>query len=325
MNRSWKPALCLLAVCGALSLVAAPAGAEEPWTLLSPWTLSRSGYFVQGTFSYLNTGSFYDGIGEKVDNPDGNYRDMTLGTHVEYGLRDRMGLMFHIPIRWLRQEYADTPDLTTSGIGDFTGGLRYKLYDGSFVASAQGEIKLSSGYNASVTEPALGAGQTDYTIRALVGRSLAPKPVFGQAAFGFRGRNQAPANQLLLNLDAGMWPAEKVLVTAHWEWVSHTGEGEIEEYFKGGLAARARVRKAVDATLGVFHTFGGMNVPSGTQVFVGVSYKGSLLGKYDGMLTSSMDASGEPLPETVPGPPPAIGEPEAAPEEPEAPAAPATP
>ncbi len=276
MNRSWKPALCILAACGALSLLAAPASAEEPWTLLSPWTLNRSGYFVQGTFSYLSTGSLYDAVGEKQENPAGDYRDFTANTHVEYGVRDRLGLLFHIPVRSLSQQYEDTPDLTTTGIGDFTGGLRYRILDGSFVVSAQGELKLSTGYNASVTSPALGDGQTDYTIRALAGRAFAPKPLFTQAVVG-----------------------------------------DIQDYFKGGLGVRYRAYKTMDVAVGVFQTFGGIDVPAGTQFYLGISYKGNRLGKYDGLLTSAMDPSGAPVPARQPG---AEAAPPAAPETPAQPA-----
>jgi hypothetical protein len=317
VNRSWKPALCILAACGALSLLAAPASAEEPWTLLSPWTLNRSGYFVQGTFSYLSTGSLYDAVGEKQENPAGDYRDFTANAHVEYGVRDRLGLLFHIPVRSLSQQYEDTPDLTTTGIGDFTGGLRYRILDGSFVVSAQGELKLSTGYNASVTSPALGDGQTDYTIRALAGRAFAPKPLFAQAVVGYRGRSKDPANQFLFNFDAGLWPAPKVLVTGHWEWVKHTGDGDIQDYFKGGLGVRYRAYKTMDVAVGVFQTFGGIDVPAGTQFYLGISYKGNRLGKYDGLLTSAMDPSGAPVPARQPG---AEAAPPAAPETPAQPA-----
>jgi hypothetical protein len=301
VNRSWNPALCLIAACGALSLLATPAAAEEPWTLLSPWTLNRSGYFVQGTFSYLSTGSYYDAVGEKQDNPYGDYRDITVGAHLEYGVRDHLGLVLHLPVRSLTQQYADTPDLTTTGIGDITGGLRYRILDGPVVASAQGEIKLSSGYNAAATTPPLGEGQTDYTIRALAGKAFAPKPIFAQAAIGYCGRTKDPASEFLFNADAGVWPVQKLLVTGQWEWVKHTGDGDVKDFFKGGLGARYRAWKAVDIALGAFQTFGGIDVPAGTQFYLGLSYKGNRLGKYDGLLSSSMDASGAPVPAKQPG------------------------
>ena len=320
MNRSWKPALCLVAACGALSLLAAPVAAEEPWTLLSPWTLNRSGYFVQGGFSYLSTGSYYDAVGEEQDNPDGDYSDFTANAHVEYGLRDHLGLLFHLPVRSLSQQYEDTPDLTTTGIGDLTGGLRYRILDGSFVASAQGELKVSTGYNAAATTPPLGDGQTDYTLRVLAGRAFAPTPLFAQAAFGYRGRSKDPADEWLFNADAGFWLVDKLLFTGHWEWVEHTGDGTAQDYFKGGLGARYRAYKTMDVAVGAFQTLGGSDVPSGTQFYVGLSYKGNRLGKYDGLLSSSMDPSGAPVP---PKQPAAEAAPAAAPATPAAPAEPA--
>ena len=82
-------ALLALALSGAVALPA--TAGESPWTLLSPWTLNRSGYYLQMTTSYLSTSDFYDDNGVKQTLSGVTYRDLTANMHLEYGLRNKTG------------------------------------------------------------------------------------------------------------------------------------------------------------------------------------------------------------------------------------------
>jgi len=280
----------------ALSVAAvAPAGAvgENPWTLLSPWTLSRSGYFFQMTGSYLSTSEAYDTQGFKQ--PTMSYREFTTNLHLEYGLRNSIGLFLHVPVRNMKQELPAPPDALEWGIGDFTTGVRWRVATDPVVASLQGEFKLPTGYNTPVQQLPLGEGQADATIRGLVGHSFPEIHGYVSGAAGYRLRSKDPANQFLFNADGGAWVAPKVLVEGHWEYEKHKGDGTLSDRTQGGLSARYRGWRSFDALGGVFHTFGGQDVPAGTQFFLGLSYRGNRLSRIQGPLAANL--SDTPLPE----------------------------
>jgi hypothetical protein len=291
---SLSPKAAVIAL--ALSAVAtAPAGAvgENPWTLLSPWTLSRSGYFLQTTASYLSTSEVYDVEGFKQSSL--SYKELTTNLHLEYGLRNSVGLFLHVPVRNMKQELPAPPDAVEWGIADLTTGARWRIATNPVVASLQGEIKLPTGYNYPVQQLPLGEGQTDYTIRGLVGHSLPDIHGYVSGGLGYRARTRNAANQVLFNADGGAWVAPKVLAEAHWEYEKHKGEGTLSDRTQGGLSARWRNWRRFDLLGGVFHTFGGQNVPAGTQVFLGFSYRGNRLSRIQGPMSSNL--SDTPLPE----------------------------
>ena len=303
----------------ALSVCAAcPAAASEnPWALLSPWTLNRSGYFFQTTASFLSTSNFYDNEGFKQSTTV-KFRDITTNLHLEYGVRDKLGLVLGLPLRNLKFDQGTPADPTTWGFGDLITGLRYRAALDPVVASVQLEAKFPTGYNATLQEPPLGDGQTDVAGRLLLGHSFEDFNGWAQVAGGYRRRFKNVSDELLFNADAGTWLADRALLAAHWEYIRHTGEGVHNGLLQGGATARYRAWRRFDVMGGIFHIFGGENVAAGTRFFVGLTARGNGLGKYEGPLSSGL--SENPLPK----PPPAPATPAAPQTEPE-PAPPPTP
>ena len=303
----------------ALSVGAAcPAAASEsPWALLSPWTLNRSGYFFQTTASYLSTSDFYDNEGFKQSST-AKFRDLTTNLHLEYGVRNKLGLVLGVPVRHLKLDLGAPPDLTNTGIGDLLTGLRYRIAVDPAVVSAQLEAKFPTGYNAVLQTPALGEGQTDVTGRLLLGHSFEDVNGWAQVAGGYRRRFKDISDEILFNADAGTWVADRAQVAAHWEYIRHTGEGEHHGLIQGGATGRYRAWRRFDVTGGIFHVFGGENEPAGTRFFLGLTARGNALGKYEGPLSSSLAETPAPKPaaaapapapapkvEATPAPPPA--------------------
>jgi hypothetical protein len=297
VSVSPKAAFLALAVSVA---AAAPAHAtgENPWTLLSPWTLSRAGYFFQTTASFLSTSDFYDAIGEKQATSL-DYKEFTTNLHLEYGLRNSIGLLLHIPLRDMKQQQPAPPDAVEWGFGDLTLGSRWRLKTDPVVASIQAEVKLPTGYNSEVQQLPLGEGQADLTGRLLLGKTFPDINGYALAAGGYRARKGDPANQFLFNADGGAWLATKFLAEAHWEYEKHSGDGTLSDRMQGGLSGRYRGWRSFDAVAGVFHTFGGQSsstsVPAGTQVFLGLTYRGNRLGKFEGPMAANLSET--PLPE----------------------------
>jgi hypothetical protein len=280
---------------------------------------------LQTTVSYLSSGDFYDSQGFKQTLPGGQkFRDITTNLHLEYGLRDKVGFVLGLPVRNLKLEQSAPPDLVAWGFGDLTSALRFRLVMDPVVAAVQAEVKLPTGYNASLQNPPLGDGQTDYTGRLLLGKSLPSFNGFAQAAGGYRHRTGAPADEFLFNADAGSWLADRALVGAHWEYSKHRGDQRPFDRFQGGVTARYRAWRRFDVLGGLFHIFGGENVPAGTQLFVGVTARGNGLGKFEGPLSSSLSESPAPKP-AAPAPAPSPPSTESKPVPPPAPEAPASP
>ena len=284
-----------LSVCAACPAVAS----ESPWALLSPWTLNRSGYFFQTTASFLSTSSFYDNEGFKQSST-AKFRDITTNLHLEYGVRDKLGLVLGLPVRNLKLDLGAPPDLTTFGFGDLITGLRYRAMLEPVVASVQVEAKFPTGYNALLQEPPLGDGQTDVTGRLLLGQSFEDVNGWAQVAGGYRRRFKDLSDEILFNADAGTWLADRALVAAHWEYIRHTGEGVHHGLIQGGATARYRAWRRFDVLGGLFHTFGGENAAAGTRFVLGLTARGNALGKYQGPLSSGLSEIPPPKPAPAP-------------------------
>jgi len=106
-------------------------------------------------FVRTGTGDFYDDLGFKQSST-AKFRDFTTNLHLEYGVRDKLGLVLGLPVRNLKLDLGAPPDLTTFGFGDLITGLRYRATLEPVVASVQLEAKFPTGYNATLQEPALG-------------------------------------------------------------------------------------------------------------------------------------------------------------------------
>jgi hypothetical protein len=304
----------------------APAGAQIPWTVLSPWTMNRGGYYLQGSLSYLSTDEYYDAIGET--SPIGaDFQELTTDLHLEYGIRDRIGFAATLPVRSLAfDDSSPFPDATNAGFSDLTTSVKYRVLDGPLTVSAQGEVKFPTGYNTTFSAVPLGDGAFAYGARALAGYRFSTLPAWVQVAGGYRARSKELANQVLLNADAGMWIVPRFLLAAHYEYEDHSGDGNSNDVFQLGLDGRYRLSPRVDVYAGGFQTLGGENEASGTRLFLGVAYKGNRLPKNAGLLSSTMsDVPPAPPASRAVAPPPTMTEPVPAPAVPATPETPATP
>ena len=278
--RAALAAFCLL------SGSAATAAAE------SAWTLERGGYAFENTFLLRSTKEVYDAEGVKVAIPDAKLSEFSSVASVEYGLRNKVGFVFQVPIRSLnwKPTQAGEPNLRNSGLSDLTFGLRYRAVASAAVASLQADAIIPTGYSQAYSVPALGNGKFQYGARALVGRTFAAIRGYLQVSGGYRVVTGEPADLWLAGAELGAFVASPVRVRALWHWNREVGDDPFTNEFGGRLTGDYRISDKVQLSAGADRTFGGQNVDAGTYFFLGFSVRGNSLGKFEGPLSSTLEA-----------------------------------
>ena len=277
------------AACAALLLLAATAGRAAAE---SAWTLERGGYSFENSFVLRSTEEIYDAEGNKVTVTDAKLKEFSNVTNVEYGVRDKLGFRFQVPVRSLNLEptQGTDPNLINTGFADMTFGLRYRAVENTMVVSVQADAVLAPGYYEAFSVPELGHGRFQYGGQVLVGRTFETLRGYGQLGGGYRVVTGGRADLLLGHAEVGMFVANPVRVRALWHYNDHTGDGPYENEFGARLTGDYRLSNKIQFSAGADRTFGGQNVEAGTYFFVGVSVRGNSLGKYEGPLSSTLEA-----------------------------------
>lgn len=277
------------AACAALLLLAATAAGAAAE---SAWTLERGGYAFDNSFVLRSTEEVYDADGNKVTFTDAKLKEFSNVTNVEYGVRDKLGFRFQVPIRSLNLEptQGSDPNLINTGFADMTFGVRYRVVESSLVVSVQGDAVLAPGYYEAFSVPELGHGRFQYGGQLLVGHAFESIRSYGQVGGGYRAVTGGRADLWLGHAEVGVFVAKPVRVRALWHYNDHTGDGPYENEFGGRLTGDYRLSNKVQLSAGADRTFGGQNTEAGTYFFVGVSVRGNSLGKYEGPLSSTLEA-----------------------------------
>jgi hypothetical protein len=272
----------------AAALTAALADAGQA----GPWTREKGGYYSRFSASYLYTRSEFDAGGKEVPILTGNplvqsaaYRDVSLSSYVEYGLRDRLTLVVSLPFKILTSQRTELStdatilrevDVTNAGLADLWTGVRYALIRGRYPVAVEGSVKAPLGYDRTPDNggPALGTGYADAelalaagygarfgyaTLRAAYrvhGGDLDDAVVLAAEAGGHRGRGFA---QLVLEA----WRSTGEILSLD---VSATAVVPNQDVTKllatAGFEANARVALTLEA----YHVLAGKNAATGTTV-----------------------------------------------------------
>ena len=276
-----------LAGCVAVWLaLALPALGSLP-AAAGPWTLNRGGYYATSVLGWQSSTAAYDAIGEKVDfGSNTKYLDRTISLRTEYGVSDRVTLELGLPVRFLKFDSGALPvDFSNSGFGDARAGLRIGvLRGGPSVVSLQLDGQTQTGYDRKgFGIPPLGDGKSSVTVRALAGRTFAPRPAYVQGDLGYRFQGGTLSDALVGNAEAGVWASPRFLVLGTWQWQEHRNNDQpFEDFFRYGGQAQYRYRPGIDLIAGLSHVGGGQNTFAGTAILVGVALKGNTLGAYRG-------------------------------------------
>ncbi|MGH7726164.1 MAG: transporter [Candidatus Eiseniibacteriota bacterium] len=287
-NALLLPVSLLAAILVLSGATALPAAASDSPDLAGPWSIGRNGYWSTMRLLGLSSSTSYDAVGNKVDLANnGKFSDLTAQLASEYGLSERWTLDLGLPVQFLSAESdALEFDEKNKGFGDARVGVRYGLNDpaGSNVLAVQVDGSVPTGYNAAGNgRPPMGNGEPALTGRLLAGHAFAGA-MYAQGEFGYRMNFGDVSPQLVAGAEAGIFPTPRLLVLGQYTWVKHTDDQKpVYEYeYALGGQAQYRLNRQLDLVGGIRHTLGGMNVPAGTSIVLGLSLKGNSLAPYRG-------------------------------------------
>jgi protein XagA len=160
------------------------------------WTAEKGGSYNKLSVNYYRSDSAFGpqpGFEE--------FEDINITYYGEYGIRNDLTVFGSIPFRRIENtSFGQTA--VNGGIGDVEVGLRYRLVEKPFVASAQVIFKAPYLYNRNNALP-LGNGQEDIELRLLGGKSLGRFGYVG-AEVGYRFRFEAPSDEFRYLIEYGV-------------------------------------------------------------------------------------------------------------------------
>jgi len=185
--------------------------------LAGAWTQEKGHFYAKLMGSRFQAEEFFDDSGTKV--PIGNYddlfEDLSTSFYMEYGLLDRLTVVFSLPAKRLTAENRFLIR-ETEGIGDVNLGAKYLLKGGGLVLSLMGNAKIPTGYEKTseslLSAPPLGGGQVDIETKFLAGTSFYPIPAYVSGEAGFRLRTEAFGNELTYAFEFGYMVAGRILL-----------------------------------------------------------------------------------------------------------------
>ena len=195
----------------------------------------------------------------------------------------------------------------TEGIGDIGIAARYRLLaSGAHVLSARAGVTLPTGYRRDLTPP-LGAGVPTIGLGLEYGYSFWPAPAYATLSIGYGLRPgiyslstlddpETPfepnyADQITTNSEIGYTLDERLLVRGLLRFLTTTRKDdndfdvthppETERYLKVGGGFGLKVNDEVNITADLLVTPSGLKTSKSTDLFLGLSWKGSLFGGDD--------------------------------------------
>ncbi|NNE09792.1 MAG: hypothetical protein HKN20_14630 [Gemmatimonadetes bacterium] len=162
-------------------------------------------------------------------------------------------------------------------------GFRYRIAARPVALAIQASAKLPLGYDVEppAGEPPLGNGEGDADVKALMGYSFYPVPVYVTGGVGIRARGGDAENELLYEAEAG-WSTPAFLakitvdivrsrgeIAAAGDFAAVTGEADYTKLLPG---IAARIADGTWFTADVIHVMDGKNTLAGTTFSIGVAY-----------------------------------------------------
>lgn len=275
------------------------------------WPQEVGKSFIKITYgsSSSNTVYRFDGATKPpTDNGGATVTDFPLADrglflYIEHGLTENLTLVGEAAVK---RSIITSPleERTTEGLGDIGLAARYRVWhQGPHVLSARAGITLPTGYRRDITPP-LGNGVPTVSLGAEYGVSFYPIPAYATASAGYRMRPSiyglstleddtrefAPnfADIVYADAEVGYTIAKRVLVKAGARFLTTTRSDdndfdvrhppETERYLKVGGGLAAAVWNGFDISADLFVTPLGLKTANSTDLFIGISWKGSLFG-----------------------------------------------
>jgi len=165
------------------STARAGAWAQKDKHLYAKASVVRS----SATHQYKENGRTFQLLSE---NEPGSYTLWGLLLYTEFGLLPDLTVTMSTQLSTSVIQ-SELIKVRTTGLGDFTSGLKYQFLDDPVVMSAMATVTTPTGYTPDpgiAVAPTLGVGVPMYEGTLLIGKSFHPIPMYVSAQGGFRHR-----------------------------------------------------------------------------------------------------------------------------------------
>jgi len=261
------------------------------------WTQRKEHYYFRLSGLSFNSRAVFNQGGKSNEFANnGRFTDLSAYAYLEYGLSDLVTFVGSVPYKTLRfRSNAATVnsqrlDRKNSGWGDVYLGLRYLLSNQNTVTSLQVGCKLITGYQTDTTAlnlaPPLGDGQTDFELRALIGKSILKNTAYYNLDIGYRGRSGKPVDEIPFALEAGLGLGKFGLLIGQIYGVrafsgaeaatvktpSQTSLNPVEDYVKAHAQLIWHVQRGMDIAFIYENIFIGRNTAKGRSLGIALAF-----------------------------------------------------
>ncbi len=282
--------IAVLTVLG--SLISTEAGYS------GAWTQARGHFYYKLSAIRFKASTQYLLDGERIPLANnGEVTDLSVYSYLEYGLRDALTLVLAAPLKKTTFDCAIAGcNKSSTGVGDVSFGLRYRLSNTVWVVSLQTDLKVATAYetNEDVLDsaPPLGDGQTDFDVHVLVGRSILNYRGYINVDVGYRARAKAPVDEIPFALEAGFNLTKDYVLSALLHGVrgisddsgqqnfqiingkvrNFVGTGALEDFTRAQLQLTYRIASRVDLSFSFDRVLSGRNTSRASTAGVGVAF-----------------------------------------------------
>lgn len=284
-----------------------------------PWNLAPGEYQTGFRAGFFSADSYHDANGNRFPLFEGGLTEERVAMSVsELGWKKRLNVILGVPWASVTRQPGDRfPQRpTATGLADALVGFRYALLRGTPAAAIEIDWKAPLAYErdaflshadsvrcgdasgdgdsldmncaGQAGTPRLGEGQNDITFALHLGAAVPAMRGFVQASGGYRMRFERPQDQLAGTADLGVWVLRPLLVAGHYEGHVAKQDGprptDESDVHRVGPVLLYRVDERIDLIAGSLHTLAAKNALHTDEYFVGVSFRQTKLGRYQGFL-----------------------------------------
>ena len=189
----------------------------------------KNSFHFRLSFSYFNTGSYYDKEGDLISRqtdtsresaPDYTFElsNISVQTFIEYSFTDDISAYFHLPLSYYKLKETYLNDTVTGGSREpradfslfqpsfFAIGGKYRLSDDDFMPYAIAEFRIPPGFHQGILDdpdyPFLSDGAFEFL--GTIGSNLGFKESWLEASVTYNYRAEELRDQLIFYLEGGL-------------------------------------------------------------------------------------------------------------------------
>ncbi len=271
--------------CVIISVCLVLSGAVQVWA--GAWTLPQNGWYMEEGVTYFSSDKEFNETKESVKKFDnGIYTSITSKTYIEYGLVDRLNLIFTLP--YTSAHYVDDYiNIDNAGFQDLLLGVKWRWLQDPVVVSFGLSGETPMGYDRTKA-PTLGTGRSNVEGRVFVSKSFFHVP----KKLDVPGWSRlAVSLELAKDRSHAVYLIDAMLFVTNWAYLKGTwgGQDDLPTHHNGediakwnlslgltSMGSNAIMRTGTDQTFSLSIGFGqvyqGRNTGRGSEMTVSISY-----------------------------------------------------